>query len=120
MEKKAKTKHAVDIVKMNSQLECVSQDSESWDSQRDVQSRGNPISQVLGSIRRERFTQSTLRQASIRENKGPSLGKMQVKSPHQRSPYATKIRGSVPRGDCKTRAIRPKQGKESHQQYLQA
>ena len=43
---------------------------------------------VLGSIRRVRFTQSTLRQASIRENKGPSLGKVQVKIPHQRSPYA--------------------------------
>ena len=30
---------------------------------------------VLGPFRRIRFTQSTLRQASIREKKGPSLGK---------------------------------------------
>ena len=28
---------------------------------------------------------------SIRENKGPSLGKLQVKIPHQRSPYAMKF-----------------------------
>ena len=34
---------------------------------------------------------STLRQASIRENKGPSLGKVPVKNPHQRSPYAVKF-----------------------------
>ena len=50
--------------------------------------RGNSRDKVLGSIRRVRFTQSTLRQASIREHKGPSLGKTQVKNPHQRSPYA--------------------------------
>ena len=38
-----------------------------------------------------RFTESTLRQASIREKKGPSLGKIQIKVPHQRSPYAVKF-----------------------------
>ena len=54
--------------------------------------RGNPMQKVLGPIRRERFTQSTLRQASIREYKGPSLGKIQVKIPHQRSPYARNLR----------------------------
>ena len=37
------------------------------------------------------FTQSTLRQASILENKGPSLGKIQVKNLHQRSPSAMKF-----------------------------
>ena len=36
---------------------------------------GNPKQKVVGSIRRVRFTESTLRQAIIRENKGPSLGK---------------------------------------------
>ena len=46
---------------------------------------------VLGPIRRIRFTQSTLRHASIRDKKGPSLGKIQVKNPHQRSPYAMKF-----------------------------
>ena len=53
--------------------------------------RGNPMRKFLGSIRRVRFTQSTLRQANIRENKGPSLGKIQVKIPHQRGPYAVKF-----------------------------
>ena len=38
--------------------------------------------------RRVRFTRAALRQANIRDNKGPSLGKNQVKSSHQRSPYA--------------------------------
>ena len=51
----------------------------------------NPMQKVLGPIRRIRFTQSTLRQASIREKKGPSLGKIQVKLLHQRSPYAVKF-----------------------------
>ena len=32
-----------------------------------------------------------LRQASIQKKKGPSLGKVQVKNPHQRSPYAMKF-----------------------------
>ena len=38
-----------------------------------------------------RFTESTLRHASIREKKGPSLGKIKVKNPHVRSPYAVKF-----------------------------
>ena len=45
----------------------------------------------LGPIRRIRFTQSTLRQASTGEKKGPSLGKIQVKILHQRSPFAVKL-----------------------------
>ena len=44
-------------------------------SQRGKQSRGNPMQKVLGSIRRVRFTQSTLRQASIRETKDHRLEK---------------------------------------------
>ena len=58
---------------------------------KEAQGRGNLVQKVLGPIRRIRFTQSTLRQASIREEKGPSLGKIQVKNPHQRSPYAVKF-----------------------------
>ena len=47
---------------------------------------------VLGWIRKVRFARSTLRQASIREKKGPSLEqKIHVKAPHQRSPYAMKF-----------------------------
>ena len=59
--------------------------------QRGKQSRGNPMQKVMGPIRRIRLTQSTLRQARIREKKGPSLGKTQVKNLHQRSPYAMKF-----------------------------
>ena len=43
------------------------------------------------AIQRVRFTKSTLRRASIRDKKGPSPGKIQVKNPHQRSPYAAKF-----------------------------
>ena len=49
------------------------------------------MQKVLGPIRKVRFTKSTLRQASIREKKGPTLGKMQVKKLHQRSPCAMKF-----------------------------
>ena len=84
-------KTAVAIVKIVPQLGCVSQDSDILDSQRGRQSWGNRMQKVLGSIRKVRFTQSTLRQASIRENKGPSLGNIQVKNPHQRSPYGRKF-----------------------------
>ena len=49
------------------------------------------MQKVLGPSRRVRFTQSTLRHANIRENKGPSLGKIEVKIPHQRSLFAMKF-----------------------------
>ena len=49
------------------------------------------MQKVLGPIRQVRFTKSTLRQASIQENKGPSLGKIQLNVPHQRSPHAVKF-----------------------------
>ena len=51
---------------------------------------------VLGPVRRVRFTRAALRQANIREHKGPSLGKVQVKIPHQRSPYAMKFEDRSP------------------------
>ena len=56
-----------------------------------------------------RFTKFTLRHASIREKKGPSLGKIQVKLRHPKS-LRNKIRRSVPWRDWKTRAMCPKQG----------
>ena len=90
-EEKATTRNAVAIVKSVSQLGCVSQDSEALVSQGTKESRGNPMQKVLEPIQRVRFTQSMLRQASIWEKKGPSLGKIQVKVPHQRSPYAVKF-----------------------------
>ena len=49
------------------------------------------MQKVLNAIQRVRFTISTPRHASIRDKKGPSLGKVQVKPRHQRSPHATKF-----------------------------
>ena len=49
------------------------------------------MQQVLGPNRQVRFTQSTPRQASIREHEGPSLGKTQLKMPHHRSRHAMKF-----------------------------
>ena len=83
-------KNAVAIVKSVSQLGCVSQYSDALVSQ-GRKSRGSPMQKVLEPIQSVRFTESTLRQASIPEKKGPSLGKIQVKVPHQRSPYAMKF-----------------------------
>ena len=59
---------------------------------------------VLGPIRRVRFTKATVRQASIRENTGPSKQwetkvrrwiKFKSKVPHRRSPYAMKYISEV-------------------------
>ena len=52
---------------------------------------GDPMQKVFNAIRKVRFTKSALRRASIRGKKGPSLGKIQVKLQHQRSPYAMKF-----------------------------
>ena len=51
-------------------------------------SRGNPMQKVLEPSQRVRFIESTLRQASIQEEEGPSLGNINVKVLHQRSPHA--------------------------------
>ena len=83
--------NAAAIVKTVPRMGCVSQHSELLDSQRGKQARRNAMQKVLGSTRKVRFTQSTQRPASIREKKGPSLGRIQVKNPHQRSPYAMKF-----------------------------
>ena len=47
-------------------------------------------------MRQVRFTRAALRQTNTRENKGPSLGKIQVKVPQQRSPYAMKFEDGSP------------------------
>ena len=75
-------KNAVAIVKIVSQLSCVLQDSDALVS-RGGKSRRNPMQKVLEPIQRVLFTKSTLRQASTREKKGPSLGKIHVKVLHQ-------------------------------------
>ena len=46
--------------------------------------------------------------------------KIQVKIPHQRSPYALKFEDRSQEETEKTTALRPKQGVESFQTYLQA
>ena len=84
---KGDDKSAVAIVKSVRQLSCVSQDTEPPDSAT-ISGKGT---KVLEPRRRVRLTRAALRQANIRENKGPSLKKIQVKIPHQRSPYAMKF-----------------------------
>ena len=65
------------------QLGCVFQDTEPPESL--------PIfTEEHKSIRRARFTKATQRHANIRE-KGPPIGTIQVKLPHQRSPYNLKL-----------------------------
>ena len=68
-------------------MSCASQDTELPDSTT-ISRNGK---RVLEPIRRVRFTRAALRDANIREKKRPSLGKIKVKIPHQRSPYAMKI-----------------------------
>ena len=77
-------KNAVAIVKSVSQLGCVSQDSDALVSQ-GSRPRGNPMQKVLELIQKVRFTEFTLRQASIWEKKGPSFEKINVVA-HQRKP----------------------------------
>ena len=68
-------KNPVAILKNVRELGCVFHDTDSQDSL----SISRKSTEVLGSIRRVRFTRATQRYANIRENKGPSLGKFQVK-----------------------------------------
>ena len=75
------------FVKSVRQLGCASQDAEPPELGA-ISGKGT---KVLGPIRRVRFTRAALRQANIRESKGPPLNKTQVKSSHQRSPYAVKF-----------------------------
>ena len=79
--KKGDDKSAAAIVKSARQWSCVSQDTEPPDSATISRISTNE----LESIRRVRFTRAALRQANIREDKGLSLNKIQVKLPHQRS-----------------------------------
>ena len=78
------------ILKSVSQLGCVSQDSDALVSQGTKEFRWDPMQKLLNAIRKVRFTQSTPRQASTRDKKGPSLGKTKVVR-RQRSPYAPKF-----------------------------
>ena len=98
-QKESDDRNAAAIVKIVSQMGCVSHDSELLDSQRGKQAGGNPMEEVLGPIRRERFTQCTLRQASIREKKGPPLGKNTGQKSEKAKSLRYEIGGPVPRRD---------------------
>ena len=76
--KKGGDKSAVAIVKSVRQLGCVFQDAEPPESV----AISRKATKVMGSLRGVRFTRTSLRQANIRDNKGPSLSKIQVKSSH--------------------------------------
>ena len=80
-------KDAVATVKDVRQLGCVLQDVEPPESVAISRQGTN----VVGPIRRVRFTKATHRNANTRENKSPSLGKIRVRVPNQRIPYAFKI-----------------------------
>ena len=70
----------------------------------------------------EKYDSHSLRyvQANIRENKGPSLGKIQIKLPHQRNPYAMKFEDRSHEETERQTAMRPKQGVEPCQRHIQA
>ena len=90
-EEKVKTKALWQLWKSVSQLGCASQDSDAVAPQGTKEFRWNPMQKVLNAIQRVRFTKSTLRNASIRDKKGSSLGKIQVPPGQQRSPYTIKF-----------------------------
>ena len=80
-------KNAVAVTKSVSQLVCVSDALVSQNRK----SRRNPMQIVLEPIQRVRFTKSN---ASLSEYPGKErtiVGKINVKVPHQRSPYAMKF-----------------------------
>ena len=121
--KKSEDKSVVVIVKSVRQLCCVSHDTEPPDSTT-ISWKGKRVS---GPVRRVRFTRAALCQANIREKEGPSLGKIQVQIPHQRSPYAMKFEDRSPgetarqercaRGDAWEFAktiFKLKKGRQSH------
>ena len=110
--KKGGDKSAVALVKMYNSLGCVFQDTEPPESSSIL--RKGP--KVLGPIRWVRPTKATQRHADIRENKGPSLNKIQVKLLHQRSPHAVQFEDRSQEDTEKTRAMRPRRRVETCQE----
>ena len=83
---------------------------------KEAQSLGkHDAKKVLGPTRRVRFTQSTQRQASIRENEGPSLGKIKVSKYSPANSLHYEIWGQITGIDSRTTAMRPRWGMESCQ-----
>ena len=69
------------------QLGCLSQDAEPPEYSAILRMG----TEILGPIRRVRFTRTAPRQANIRENTGASMNKIQLKVPHLHSLYAMKF-----------------------------
>ena len=85
-------KNAVANVKTVSQLGCVSQDSEALASQSGKQSQVKPDAKSLGTDSKNTIHEVYATSSEyIQDQKGPSLGKIQVKHPLQRSPNAMKF-----------------------------
>ena len=83
-------KNAVAIVKIVPQLSCVLQDSEALVSQRGKQASEKPVAKSLGTD-----SESTIHSVYATSSKYPGkegtiAWKIQVKNPHQRTPYAMK------------------------------
>ena len=114
--KKGGDKSAEVIVKDVRQLGFVSQDVEPPESSTIIRK----VTTSLGPIRRVRFTRAALRQADIRENKGPSLNKIQVKFPHQRSrsQEETERQTRCARGDAWRLAKNTYKLKEKEKSYI--
>ena len=82
--RKGGNKSAVARVKDVRQLGCVFQDTEPLEALPNERKS----TKILESIRRVQFIKASQRHANIRENRGPSLIKIQVKLTQQRNPYA--------------------------------
>ena len=102
------------MLKNARQLGCVLQDTERLESSSILRRS----TKVLGSMRRVRFATATQRHANIRENKGPSLGQIQVKVPHQRRPYSLKFEDRSQEETERGGAMCPRRRGEIGQKYL--
>ena len=98
------------------QLGCVSQDAEPPESVT-ISRKGTKVWDQFDEYDK---TRGALRQANILDNKGPSLGKKQVKSCHQRSPYAVKFEDRSQEETERTRAMSPRRRVETCQKHLLA
>ena len=90
------------IVKDVRHLGCVLQDTEPPEFSSSLR-KGT---EVLGPIRRVRFTRATQRHANIRENQGPSLGKNTRQTSSSAQSVRSEIWGQISGGVWKTGAMR--------------
>ena len=101
----------VSTLKKSRHLDCVSQDTEPPKSS-SILRKGT---KVLRPTRSVKFSMNALRHINIRESKGPSLGVIQLTSPHVRSPYRW-----VSGRNRNVRAMRPRRCVDDGQTYSKA